>query len=228
MVGGGEVVGLKTLDRTCTLIDASPLTSHYATSSSLALIAPHCFSLSLTLVHNSFLFSKTWNNIPAMCSRLWSLKCWGRSLIITFLIIFLNKFPRCKFHAWCRKIQVVPGEPRKTQTLESNCNKLQNSDVLGKRETFQSPSFFFWESASWIESAGMWRVNIRQNWKDIALDIGALRAFKHICVAFFALKFSLAGVEPVMFHQDLRQLGANGYSGCSFASRRRAKLFIAQ
>ena len=57
MVGGGEVVGLKTLDRTCTLIDASPLTSRYATSSSLALIAPHCFSLSLTLVHNSlFLF----------------------------------------------------------------------------------------------------------------------------------------------------------------------------
>lgn len=134
----------------------------------LRLIVSH----SLTLVHNSFLFSKTWNNIPAMCSRLWSLKCWGRSLIITFLIIFLNKFPRCKFHAWFRKIQVVPGEPRKTQTLESNCNKLQNSDVLGKRETFQSPSFFFWESASWIESAGMWRVNIRQNWKDIALDMG--------------------------------------------------------
>ena len=191
----------------------------------LRLIVSHCLSLWSTI---PFLFSKTWNNIPAMCSRLWSLKCWGRSLIITFLIIFLNKFPRCKFHAWFRKIQVVPGEPRKTQTLESNCNKLQNSDVLGKRETFQSPSFFL----------GISKLNRKCRYvackypakieKILRWILGPYAPLKHICVAFFALKFSLAGVEPVMFHQDLRQLGANGYSGCSFASRRRAKLFIAQ
>ena len=210
------------------MLAASPLTSRYATSSSLALIAPHCFSLSLTLVHNSFCFPKhetIFQRCVLVCEVLGSV---AHNNISHILFEQINS-PVANFMRDFGKYKSYRVNQGKFKHLKAIAKSCKNSDVLGKRETFSNPRVsFFWESASWIESAGMWRVNIRQNWKDIALDIQALCALQHICVAFFALKCSLAGVEPVMFHQDLRQLGANGYSGRSFALRRWAKLFIAQ
>ena len=122
-----------------------------------------------------------------------------------------------------KSYRVNQGKLKHLKAIATSC-KIQMSSVNGK---LSNPRVFFLGISKLNRKCRYVACKYPAKLKRYCVGYGALCALKHICVAFFALKFSLAGVEPVMFHQDLRQLGANGYSGCSFASRRRAKLFIA-
>ena len=124
------------------MLAASPLTSRYATSSSLALIAPHCFSLSLTLVHNSFSFPKhetIFQRCVLVCEVLGSVAHNNISHILFEQINspvanFMRDFGKYKSY------RVNQGKFKHLKAIATSC-KIQMSSVNGK--LFQIPEFLF-------------------------------------------------------------------------------------